>query len=140
MSTKRGVLVLAAPGVGKSWFVQHHEGWYDADELMAELGLRSPDWHTERPDLDDHQSHYERCDQETKRLRDSGRRIVSSLFWDVIPDAIVLLDEEVHRQRVALRPDLEWSEVQRSVKCLESHAKEYNVPVYSSLEEADRAL
>lgn len=133
-----GAIIVAASGVGKSWFVAHHPEWHDADELLA--AEHSPAWYSDRHDLDDHQLYYEKCDQKLKALRDSGMKIVSSLFWELVPDAIVLLDEQLHRERVAMRPELEWAHVYSSVKFLEGHAKKYNVPVYSTLEEAALAL
>ena len=136
---RRGFVILAAPGMGKKWFVRHHAGWHDADDLMAAAGLHTEEWHATTHTEEEQRIHYQRCDAYTEQLRADGHWIVSSLFWKLVPDAIVLIDEDLHYLRVAQRPDLDWASVQVFVKHLRAHAARHHVPVYRSLEAAVKA-
>ena len=45
-----------------------------------------------------------------------SKNIVGSLFWELVPDAIVIIDESLHRRYVSRRSGaeaLQWSDVER---------------------------
>lgn len=138
--TQQGFVILAAPGVGKTWFVRHHDGWQDADNIFSRNRVHRATWHKKTHTDKEQEDHYKKCDAYTTELRARGYRILSSLFWEYVPDAIVLINESVHRLRVPRRKDLDWDTVSGVVEFLKKHAEKHSVPVYSSLSAATRAL
>lgn len=67
--------------------------------ILAHL-VRS--WHRRVTTAAEEAEHYRKIDAAV--TRDRGRlNIIGSLFWNLVPDAIVLLPEKMHRKRVAAR-------------------------------------
>ena len=126
------MIILAPPGSGKTYFVQQQADpptWIDQDVDLAARG-----W-------DLRQGCYDRdrlleADRLLAQERLQGRHILGSLFWEFVPDAVVLLPLPVHEQYVALRPDLTWEQVLRVRQCVEDHVVQYQIPRFSSLAEA----
>ena len=56
-------------------------------------------------------------------MRELGLWVVGSLFWDFVPDAIVLLRKDTHREYVLQRDDLNWNDVCVVRKFLQTLAK-----------------
>jgi hypothetical protein len=110
----RGRIILSPPGSGKSYFVARHPQYVDADEFFGDfLGYHTEDWTWRPHSSDEERIHYQRCDFYLAALRAAGLWVVGSLFWDYVPDAIVILPEARHRELVDLREDLEWEDVER---------------------------
>ena len=128
-----GAVLLAPPGSGKSWFVEH-EGrglWADVDEFLgAYLKFHTEAWNTEKHAEAAEKNHYLECDKYLQALRDEGVWIVGSLFWEYVPDAIVVLNEAEHRKWVAKRDDLDWASARKVRGFLQKHGREHGVPVY----------
>ena len=61
-------------------------------------------------------------------MRDEGLWVVSSLFWDYVPDAVVVLDKEQHRSRVCNRHDLDWDTTSEVRQIVQSY--KHDVPLY----------
>lgn len=82
--------------------------------------------------------HYLRIDHAVERDRKS-KNIIGSLFEDLVPDAIVLIDERTHKRYVAKRTGtdvLHWSEANRVRQLLLELSKKHHVKVFSSFDQA----
>ena len=131
-SNRPGHVVLSPPGSGKSHFVKHQRGhrWVDEDEFLgAYLKFHTEDWNPRAGS--DGRAHYEECDHYLKAMRDEGLDVVGALFWDFVPDAVVLLPLKQHREYVARRSDLAWTEALRVRDFLKDLCAKHKVPVYS---------
>ena len=132
-------VILAAPGTGKSRWVREHPTWIDADEWAVDRGLHTEEWHLGKHTEEEAAEHYRRIDAELKKLpRDTY--LIGSLYWDFVPDAIVLIDPALHRSRVALRKDLDWDSVSEVVRDLQKKASENGVPVFDSFDDASNYI
>ena len=133
---QRGLIVFAPPGSGKSYFVgQHPQDWVDTDPIFSDVSLHSSDWHNDTHDETEEAEHYTQCDIGLKIMRELGLWVVGSLFWDFVPDAIVLLRKDTHREYVLQRDDLNWNDVCVVRKFLQTLAKTHSLPVYDSFDE-----
>lgn len=128
-------VVLAAPGTGKSHWVQKQELWTDEDEWAATRGLHSAEWHRKKHTEEDTVEHYRHIDAELAKLPEDVY-MIGSLYWDFVPDAIVLIDPVIHRERVRKRHDLHWHTVAEVVRDLQEKALRYGVPVFDSFDKA----
>lgn len=127
----KGRIVFAPPGSGKSTFVAKHSDWVDEDVVAGELHLHTEHWeqrHSKRA------AHYKTIDVWLKAMKDVGFKVLGSLFWDYVPDLIVIIPENVHKQYVANRDDLEWDDVKKKRDFLIDLARRQNVRVVSSFD------
>ena len=53
---------------------------------------------------------------------------MGSLFWDVIPNATIILPEDEHHRYVDMRPDLTWE----NAYAVRQHLKGLEVKTFSS--------
>ena len=130
-------LVLAAPGTGKSSWVKDHPEWNDMDELYVDL--HTVEWHATPKTDKENEDHYRAIDKRVEHDR-KYMNIIGSLFWNIKPDAIVLIDPKLHKERVDSRDDLNWETVKTVVAFLTKLAKEKNVPVFDSFDKAAKAV
>ena len=130
-----GCVVLAPPGTGKSTFIQDNLLWKDQDILFNDLGIHSSSWHDTKHTYIEEETHYKTCDSVLEEYRNKGQFILGSLFWEYVPDAIVIIDEKEHERRVSLRSDLSWEDVKNIRDFLIQHAHNHNVPVFTSFEQ-----
>jgi len=128
-------VILAAPGTGKSHWVGLNPRWSDADEWAASLGLHTAKWHASSHTEKQTMAHYRRIDAELEKLP-ADMFMIGSLYWDFVPDAIVLIDSKTHRDRVQSRPDLNWDQVSGVVQDLESRAATHGVPIFKTFDAA----
>lgn len=135
-----GRIILAAPGSGKTHFVERNEDWEDADYVLVEMGLHSEAWHNTHHTDEETRAHYKACDRASEILKSIGVNLVSSLFWEVVPDAIVMLNEKTHRKYIKQRSDLSWDNVKGIRDYLLEHAAKHDVPVFDNFEEAVDAM
>lgn len=136
-TSKGMVVILAPPGTGKSTWAKSHNDWHDMDLLYRKL--HDVSWHRKKTTAAEEAEHYRKIDAAVTRDRDR-LNIVGSLFWDLIPDAIVLLPERVHRNRVAARPGLSWRRAHAVARHLLQLAKKHNVPIFRSFDVAAKAV
>jgi hypothetical protein len=121
--TPCGALILAAPGSGKSTWVAQQHVWRDADVWAGEAGLHPLEWHASEHTLADEKAHYQAIDAALLQARAAGKQIVGALFWEVIPDAIVVIPLTEYRRRVSMRSDLKWTEAMRVRTILDTLAR-----------------
>ena len=132
----QGRIVLGAPGIGKTTFASGNYDWVDADEIFKDLGVHTEEWHNVRHNLQEIKNHYTQCDELLNIMRNAGLWVIGSLFWEIRADAIVLINEDIHRTYVDKRDDLKWDQVQKVVRELISLANKHNIPTYSTIEQA----
>lgn len=133
-----GIIIHGPPGSGKSWFVENFgkKQYVDVDEFLGQdhLNLHPEDWHNKERSQKDIKNHYKECDSYLKAMRDEGLWVVGSIFWEFVPDIVVLIDEIQHKKLVAKRDDLMWSSAKKVRYFLKQHSKNYNIPVCTSWE------
>jgi len=130
-------VILAAPGSGKSTWVADHPEWLDMDLLYCPK-LHSLTWSKQPHSPEAFRDHYRAIDRAVERDR-ASKNIIGSLFYELVPDAIVTIHEPTHRRYVAQRSGtdvLHWPEVQRIRDVLASVAAKHNVKVFSSFDHA----
>jgi len=128
-------VILACPGSGKSYFCKRSKLWEDQDILMQHL--HSATWNTRKHSTEEEERHYKRLDRELA-VATKTHYIMGSLFWDFVPDAIVVIPDKKLRQRVAQRSDLEYSRVKQIEATLKAMAKKHKVRVFDTFERASR--
>ena len=128
-----GSIILVPPGSGKSWFVEHRGmgQWADVDDFLGPfLKFHTDEWLGKKNTQAEVEAHYRECDKYLKAMRDEGLWVVGALFWEYVPDAIVILNEAQHRKWVDKRDNLNWEFVKGVRKYLQKQSKEYSVPIY----------
>lgn len=136
-----GYIVLGPPGIGKTRFVgEHPRAWIDADNIFADLGIHTKEWHLREHTASEQQQHYEECDRILENMRTCGLWVIGSLFWEMKADAIVLLDTNVHKQYVQQRHDLVWARVNEIASVLADIAQEKKIPVFHTIDAAAAAV
>jgi len=132
---KKGYVILGPPGSGKTTFVrnQKQKHWIDADDLFQELGVK---WHQNERNLVDLRLNYLRADYMLEQSRALGFRIVGALFWQFVPDAIVMPNLRTHKKYLHHRKDLKLPFVLEVRKILKNMAKKHKVPIFASIKEA----
>ena len=128
---RSGKVILAPSGTGKTTWIQSNPemGWEDADILFKQ----SPDFEATANE-EEREKHYKEIDIKLEIEKQKGKRILSSLFWDYIPDAIVIPDESIHKIYVSNRSDLSWVKVKR----LRSYMETIDAPKFKTIDEAVR--
>ena len=84
----KGMVILGPSGCGKSTFCrkQYCKNWVDQDLLFSKLGAN---WKTNYKNPNEFKLNYMRCDYLLEQYKQLGYRIIGSLFWAYVPDAIV---------------------------------------------------
>ena len=130
---EQGIIVLAPPGSGKSTFVRSHEQWVDVDEFLGRyLNFHTERWHSVRRTEKEIEEHYRECDRYLDAMRNAGLWVVGSLFWDYIPDSIVIIPERKHADYVKHRDDLDWEAAKKVRIFLEKMARKKSIPVFNN--------
>ncbi len=129
---------MAAPGSGKTTYILNHpnDGWIDADEIMKYLNVHDESWHRMNHTVSEEEQHYRRCDEMLAILRERGLKVLGSLFWEFKADFIVQIDEEIHKQYVDKRCDLNWDTVKEVRNTLTALATEKNIKVVHTIHAA----
>ena len=69
-----------------------------------------------------------------------NRHIIGSLFWEIIPDAIVIIDNLEHKKRVKNRNDLSWDKVEEITTYLLKYANMFSIPLFTSFDECEKYI
>lgn len=100
----KGLFILAPSGAGKTYFVNHQaeKHWIDGDYLWVITGADylGDEWEA---DFDKVQDVNIRCDKVTKTAKENGFWVIGSSNYDLRPDAIVLPDWNMHKDRIEKR-------------------------------------
>ena len=131
-----GRIVLAAPGSGKSTYIETHPDWIDADEIMKDLEIHQKEWHFKVHQEEEVEKHYKRCDEMLKIMKEEGLQVLGSLFWEFEADAIVQIDLHLHQTFVAQRSDLSWNMVEKVRNYLFILAKNKGIVIEDTIEAA----
>ena len=112
--------------------------WHDMDELCVP-GLHSEGWHAGVHTSGETEAHYRAIDAavEADRVR---LNVVGSLFWDVVPDAVVVVPWAVHLERLRGRRDVDAGVAAGVVRELLRVAVRHGVPVFESFGALDAHL
>ena len=134
---KRGRVILGPPVIGKTTFVNNQKGekhnWIDQDTLYEELNVQ---WHYNEDNSRNYILNNMRADYITEQSKLLGYKLIGSLFWQYVPDAIVIIPLELHNEYLKSRPDLTYRKVMEIRSFLQQHAKTYNIPVFDNIEDA----
>jgi hypothetical protein len=136
---QKGYVIFGPPASGKTTFVKNQKikNWIDQDNLFQKLGVK---WHQNENNPDNLKLNYLRCDYMSEQTKLLGFRIIGALFWNYIPDAIVIPPPDIHKKYIGKRKDLTEEKVKFVKDLLLKIAKENNVPIFETCEEATEYL
>ena len=127
-------IIFAAPGSGKTHWINKHNGvWQDADKRFSYM--HGSEWNSKKHTEVEKEIHYKLIDYELNRIKEN-EYIIGSLFWKHIPDAVVILDENIHKKYVEKRHDLEWLNVKKIVKYIYELASENGLKIFNTFDSA----
>jgi hypothetical protein len=134
--------IASPPGTGKtSWVKTSDSGFRDQDEWAKRLGIHTEEWHTRPHTEAETELHYKNINAYTEAARKQGIRLIGALYTDGIrPDALVLIDVELHRQRCEERDDLDWAKVVEITEWMTAHANANGVTIFKTFDEARKCV
>ena len=137
---KKGCVLLAPPGSGKSYFVnkQTDKDWIDSDIIMGKKSL-NVQWNNKSGSIDEKLG-YMRADYMLEQCKMYGYKIMGSLFWEYKADAMVILPIKQHRLYIEKRKDLNNNSLNKMRQLFKNHAKKNNIPIFNSIEKAIKYL
>jgi GTPase SAR1 family protein len=132
---KKAYVILGPPGVGKTTFVkkQKEKIWVDVDPLFSKLGVK---WHQNAKNPVDMRLNYLRADYMLEQTKALGFCVIGALFWEFVPDAIVIPDLDTHKRYLKGRKNLNIEVVCKIRNLLKKKAKDFKIPIFKSCEEA----
>jgi hypothetical protein len=135
---KKGYIILGPPASGKTTFVRNQkiQDWTDTDDLFYDLNLN---WHLNEHNENDFKLNYLRADYLLEQSKLLGLRLIGSLYYNYIPDAIVILDETIHSKYIDERK-LDKKFVFNVKTDLIEKSKQFNIPIFKSIIDAIKHL
>jgi hypothetical protein len=133
---KKGYVILSPPGSGKTTFVKNQIGkrdWIDQDDLFKDLGVN---WQLNKKNDKEFKLNYLRADYMSEQSKLLGYRIIGSLFWEYVPDAIVIIPLKLHKKYVSKRKDLNLKTVMTIGDFLLKQSKKHKIPVFDNIVDA----
>jgi len=142
---KKGYIILAPPSIGKTTFIRNQtiKNWTDTDDLFYDLNLN---WHLNESNENDFRLNYLRADYLLEQSKLLGIRLIGSLYYNYIPDAIVILDEKIHSNYIDQRNKLDTNNkldktIVFNIKTdLIEKSKKFNIPIFKSIIDATKHL
>lgn len=149
-----GKVIIAPPASGKSFFVKNQFNrklisnnlninsdnkkrlfWFDMDYVFSQLNLN---WQQNEDDNVQFKRTYERADYLIVQCRRINFNLVGCLYYDYMPDAIVILPYNLHNKYLNFRSDLISRQhiVDNVKKDLSKKKEKYNIPTFGSVIEA----
>ena len=134
----RGCIVFAPPATGKTFFInnqdENNKVWLDADIVLGHFKIHTLEYHDVPHSEEEDRTHYLLCDKWLKHMKYLGMNILGSLFYEYIPDAVVIIDKNVHNKYIDKRTDLEYNYVLKIIHILEIMVFKYNIILFDNLE------
>ena len=150
---EKGCVIFGAPGIGKTTYIINQKpkdgkkDWIDTDDLFGKKGTNAHfNAVNKNPSSSAFKLNYLRCDYSLELCKSLGFRIIGALFWQHVPDAIVILDEKIHSKYIDERNKLDTKnkldkKFVFSVKTdLIEKSKKYNIPIFKSINDAIKHL
>jgi hypothetical protein len=142
---KKGYVILGPMAIGKTHWMDSQKpkkgkvDWLDQDEYLLKIGAINWDvWKNPRPNSTNYKLQYMRADYGTTLAKSLGYRMIGSNFLTLVPDAIVIIPEDLHQIYMGKRNKSKKfrDNIGRVKNMLEIIAKNNKVPVFPSVEEA----
>ena len=103
-------LVYAPPLSGvTTWTTTADRGWLDGTQMAIGAGLHSPEWSREACTLTESEAHFRAIELFFEEF--SQHNIITTVFFDKIPDLVVLIDEDTHKNYVSQSSGPSWTTV-----------------------------
>lgn len=121
---------MGPPASGKTTFIksQKIQNWIDTDELFSKLNLN---WYNI-----DFKLNYMRADYLLEQSKMLGFRLIGSLYYNYIPDAIMIHEEYINKRNNDYPLDKENVYIIRNE--LIKKAKDNNISIFKNCNEAIR--
>ena len=138
----RGFVILGPPASGKTTFIKSQKipNWIDTDDLFSKLNLN---WHINETNSVDFKLNYMRADYLLEQSKMLGFRLIGSLYYNYIPDAIIIPPIMIHEEYINKRNNdndypLDKDNVYIIRNELIKKAKNNNIPIFKTCNEAVR--
>ena len=87
---------ICTTSYGKTYFIEkqdkNNKVWIDADIILGHFKIHNLEYHHENHSEEEHRIHYLLCDKWLMHMKYLGMYILGSLFYEYVPDAIVIID------------------------------------------------
>lgn len=143
---KKGFFIMAPSGAGKTYFVnqQKEKDWIDGDQLWEATGAAPKgEWWLAGDQAINEVD--QRSDAITVQAKKLGFWVIGASNYWLVPDASVLPDWETHKRYIEFREKNNYDggatsdrldQVLGHRKWIEKWAKQNNVPIFPSVQEA----
>ena len=140
---KKGYLIYGPPCIGKTYWMNNQKGkkksWVDGDDFLLNINAINKNiWNNPDINSDNFKLQYMRADYGQFMGKCYGLRIITSNYYQLLPDAIIILDCKVHRKYINKRNTTPKfvKNILRIKKELLNMAKKHKIPKFTSVEEA----
>lgn len=128
-------LIYAAPASGVSTWCSGSSIWADGTLLACSAGLHSDDWHRASHTSSESASHFRAIDAFfADRPEGSNENLVSTVFWETLPAAIVIIDRDTHMEYNRSGPKYPESVIKNTVLYLKQISNRYKIPTFPTFD------
>ena len=119
---------MGPPGSGKTTFIKSQKipNWIDTDDLFSKLNLN---WHINETNSVDFKLNYMRADYLLEQSKMLGFRLIGSLYYNYIPDAILIHEAYINKRNNDNDYPLDKDNVFMIRNELIKKAKDNNIPI-----------
>ena len=134
-------MIYAPPCSGITNWTAENPGWEDGNQLAIDHGLHSLDWWKANHTAHASAGHFRAIDTFFEQYcEESYHLIATSVFWDALPDAIVLPPEDLHRSSIESRDKTMWSTAKGIRIFLHQLSVNFQVPLFTTFDEASEYI
>ena len=144
---KKGYIIYGAPCIGKTHWISNQKGkkksWIDGDKYLLDINAINVNiWRSPDIKSDNYKLQYMRADYGQYMGKCYGLRIISSNYYKLLPDAIVIIDKKKHNEYIKKRSPTKKSinNIHFINKTLTNMAKKHKIPKFNSIEDAVKYL
>lgn len=139
VSDNNGYIIMGSPGIGKSYFSKTHYKNNKKITISSDILIKHTsgkvfsieEW------IKNYNNKITTYSNILKKTKQNGFKILSHPgFYNLIPDAIVILPWTTYKQYLQNRPDIQMSHVRLNIIKLRKLSTDHNIKIFSSIQDA----